>query len=1197
LRGLLAAALALSWIAGPSVADDNRSVSQATTAAAAYTDLLESTLTGKPVILKVVGTKGIVSFGGEKEASSSVITRIAGPSANSMRSYVNSLSERSQAAFLRDLLENWMSGAYEEEEVTDLKGKSHTIPTQEFENVDWDNASLATLKRKFGAWLSYTDDSPFSFLTPSTRKRIFLGSLEGQTENSSLQLYTDFAKWKPILGKAEDVIAGVQGQHSNIGWEVNFVPQKTYAEAQANVDWFRETLGEYDEAEETQYLFDSPGHKWLVYPDRKGRIKNDTKKLYELYRTLQMYMVLRSMEGKTGVEDAMHKYVSSDQGFEGHSTNKHLVRLENGRFGEGTLGVELRATKNPKTRGFIEQTLASRYATNDFSGLNDIDSYRMFDDLKEINPYDRIGAGYSVDEIANRFGVTRSVAKRFSDNVANSSYFDSMDMHLYPPLWRWDNVPYLSATKKALIHDLSRTFITSVADWTNTSNHDYLLDALKTWVKASNLSEDVEDYLRPKKTVSSQTIQKMLEFRPPRAGPKRKGFVDVNDIDMGNEWTARFPVRNQSAWAERQGRSGRTIRTWLENQYDLSPEERKQILEGIAKSLAKNLDPNFEPQLEFEGPGVAGGHGHSLDTAYEFRDSKGRKWRVEWDGIGRDYTEDGEIVEDSPRGGHVEVVPPKAVPTATEVIAVQKAFRENSALPSRAMGGGHVNFDLKPFEGKPRQMARMIEFFNENRGIISLMFQDPRRLRSAEAVDVSPETAAKLAHFTGSEEELKQLLYNDRYFNTRVGRKSRYVQMDVSAYFQDVIPPEFVHKDFDIKKELWRKNFDVNPKIRKGEMRLFNAPRNEIEAALQIQFAKALLHEALNGTEPLTGKVADVDYNDYLENPQKAITEMKALCKRLHLNYNDYRPMLMDSLDNVRNVLSSEFYRSYDEVIADNPRTEGWGRAVAARAPPEAIKSEDRPWDGTNKDEVAEASLKRRINERVRAKKVRAEVDTSVPEKGILRREPGLDYRIDSFDIKDVGKLRMIDRLRVIYDAKKSDAPEKRALADEALAKLKKNPDFGTILARNIVGVSDPEYRTWVTRLLTDGRYAVEPTSAREDLLRLLPRTPDLDEYAVRMLSDKSSRVRNAAKDQLSWLDYLRGKDQALFETGMKRLKELPPEARYEAISRFNLLRRNVKNSPEISRVLASSVPAKDSIKPATRCMVDRLVKKFSEEK
>ena len=132
--------------------------------------------------------------------------------------------------------------------------------------------------------------------------------------------------------------------------------------------------------------------------------------------------------------------------------------------------------------------------------------------------------------------------------------------------------------------------------------------------------------------------------------------------------------------------------------------------------------------------------------------------------------------------------------------AVYTAMEKEGVIPSLRAGGGHINIDLAPFKGKPRELARFLAIFHEHRGILSFMFQNINRSAAAEAVEISPRLKAELRDFRGTETQLKQLLYNERYFNQRLGRKTRNMQIDMSAYFQDIIPARHLHEDFDMKK-------------------------------------------------------------------------------------------------------------------------------------------------------------------------------------------------------------------------------------------------------------------------------------------------------------------------------------------------------------------------------------------------------------
>ena len=108
-----------------------------------------------------------------------------------------------------------------------------------------------------------------------------------------------------------------------------------------------------------------------------------------------------------------------------------------------------------------------------------------------------------------------------------------------------------------------------------------------------------------------------------------------------------------------------------------------------------------------------------------------RKWRAEWDGVGRTYDSNGEIIGSSLRGGHVEIVTPKFQPTFQEMSGVYRAMNKVGLLPG-VMGGGHINVDLAPFMGNPKALARFLTIFHQHRGIIAFMFQNMTRLFAAE---------------------------------------------------------------------------------------------------------------------------------------------------------------------------------------------------------------------------------------------------------------------------------------------------------------------------------------------------------------------------------------------------------------------------------------------------------------------------------
>ena len=90
-----------------------------------------------------------------------------------------------------------------------------------------------------------------------------------------------------------------------------------------------------------------------------------------------------------------------------------------------------------------------------------------------------------------------------------------------------------------------------------------------------------------------------------------------------------------------------------------------------------------------------------------------------------------------------------------------------------------------------------------------------------------------------------------------------------------------LHEDFDMKnpRDPWRPQFRVNPKIRKMEFRLFDAPIDVYESSLQIKLVRAMLNLALNESTPLEGKVQRVNHEGFSENYERANRALKKCVK------------------------------------------------------------------------------------------------------------------------------------------------------------------------------------------------------------------------------------------------------------------------------------------------------------------------------
>ena len=449
----------------------------------------------------------------------------------------------------------------------------------------------------------------------------------------------------------------------------------------------------------------------------------------------------------------------------------------------------------------------------------------------------------------------------------------------------------------------------------------------------------MENYLKPKPIV--ENMAELSRVRP-------TGRVDVNRIDLGIEYSGRFTNNYSTEMLSQRGIDGQQV--WLNTTDGMTPHERKQAVKRMALALGKAL--NNGRAVPVVDASTVGAHGHGLSIAYKFQDKHGRKWRAEWDGVGRNYTERGEVIHESMRGGHIEIVTPKFNPSYEDMSAVYTAMEKEGVIPSLRAGGGHINIDLAPFAGKPKQLARFLTLFHEHRGIMSFMFQNVNRGAAAEAVEVTENLRRQLRDFRGTETELKRLLYNERYFNQRVGRKTRNMQIDMSAYFQDIIPARHLHQDFDMKNptDPWREQFRVEPHIRKMEMRMFDAPLDVFESSMQIKLVRALMNAALNETGSVRGEVQKVDHLEYASNYEKAEADMKRMCEALGLNPKDFRIFLARAAVQVNQASSGKFFRSYNEKIrlyGWKKSTGGWGEALTHQRPSSrSIGSEGRHWKG-----------------------------------------------------------------------------------------------------------------------------------------------------------------------------------------------------------------------------------------------------------
>ena len=871
---------------------------------------------------------GVVSYGGEKEGSSARITKVFGPSAEHFKNVVEEMDESQKRDFLVHFIDHLSEKKLKR--VVKEDGSSIEMSYRFLRGIDIQEKSTEELFELFNEWLSRTEDRPFSFLQLSMRKRLYNADFPGITQVVQDRLRS-YRQWKPLFGKPEKFLDQLVSQSViEGGWEILTKPQYSYGEHEHMIEWFKETMGTKGQP------FEAPGHQRILWPKPdlpESEMSEFLHKLSGTYKLAQALIVLHGISGKTGINMGHWKFMMADSDFVGLNLRRNDVfRLEQGRFVDGSMSLEMRAgTKDKSIQRYIQQMITSRVSTGDFGDIGGATDWELLPRNKTaggypgfynadrfIPPATEVASKFSVDEqvVEDAFNKLKGVKRMSIAGGGTEGAEVNIRYEFWVPFWHWENAPFLSETKKTLLKRLTKSFLESIAALDNPSE-EQVQRLFQDWVRVSEIDVDIKKQLTPKKYKDITTV-KAHDYVP-----SNSGRTDVNKIKLGIEYSASFPLDNKLLYSDEK-EDGKNH--WRLTTFDLTEKERESVLREYSYNLAKELgvdSPNVYKVSE-------DGHGHGLDVAFALRDRRNREWRVEWDGIGRTYSPGKKnAMNTSKRGGHIEIVTPKFTPKMNEIDAVYRAMDKSNINPAFRKGGSHINIDLAAFDGKPKELARFLAIFHQHRSIMALMYQHPNRRNAAEAIDISNDFARQLASFDGTELELKKLLYENRYFNTRLGRKTRYVQFDLSAYFQDVIPDEFISDDFDISNpwEPWRRQFRVNPKIRKMEGRLFGAPDDSLDAALQVKLVRAMLHKALNSDEPLSGYVQNIKHEDYVQNPKKAYEDLRKMTSELGLDFKEYEMWASRGLEHSEAFVESDFYRSVEEKNRIHPKMDNWKNA------------------------------------------------------------------------------------------------------------------------------------------------------------------------------------------------------------------------------------------------------------------------------
>jgi len=536
--------------------------------------------------------------------------------------------------------------------------------------------------------------------------------------------------------------------------------------------------------------------------------------------------------------------------------------------GQPLADFERRSGNKGIKREFLEDAIEARFATGDFSGLRGIHDYE-FD------------ASAPIRELTEKYLSEKEIRalERFEKEFKWMKYSDSSRAlnhfrnKITAPLLPWENripldykLPVLERARQRFAEGLVKIAKEYLAEKEKVRGPPELGELNKeTMDKIERLSflfsdrvrldEDFEHYLTPRPT------------KLPSVLVESKGPIDVNKVDLGIEYSFRFPDPPRH-------------RTTAQTE-----------IKAAATSLARALGGS-EPQEESRE-----GHGHNLSIKYTFTDAEGRKWRVEWDGVTRTYV-DGVAV--NPRKGHIEIPSPKWSPqTSDEIARLYQSMREIGKVPRRGAGGAHVNVDLAPLKSLPekegaRKMANLLNYFESNRDMIQFLWQHPYRARAAARVEMSPELIKQLNEFDGDWDKLGRLLYDQKYFNPFETRKPSYSQLNATALMGSVVPDAY-DKTIDIKNPevSWSPAFGGKGKDR-IEFRLFDAPTDEYLASLQVKYVRALLNQALNGSQVIKHepKYTAQDFETWKKDPSKFLKMARLHLRELGLDPEEFQPLL-----------------------------------------------------------------------------------------------------------------------------------------------------------------------------------------------------------------------------------------------------------------------------------------------------------------
>jgi hypothetical protein len=538
---------------------------------------------------------------------------------------------------------------------------------------------------------------------------------------------------------------------------------------------------------------------------------------------------------------------------------------------------ELRSGNKGVKRDFTETLVEARLASGDYSGLNDFHSYK-FDPSTPTAELLKPFVSESDLQVVAKFEELYP-AMDFSPSPLSHNHIRNrimspllpwgsrLDLRLKAEILKTAQLKYAEGLVAA-----AKTYNRKVAKGPMSPTalgelRQEIMEKLEVniyeFAKVARLDADFERYLTPAPTVY------------PDINVSIGHLIDVNKIPLGIEYSFRFPMEARPR----------------------SLADATAVVYQLATDLAAiNGKTPITPEVKAEG------HGHGVAVNFKVPDKSGDLWRTEWDGIQRRYDQNGKVTR--AWGGHIEVASPKFVPEQIggSIADLFKTARKDSLIPRREAGGGHFNFDLGGLKQLPtakgtRAVLNLISFFESNQSVILSIWMHPQREFAAFPIEIKPGFPEAIEKFSGNWDDLGRLLYEGRYFNTGVGRKPKYVPLNMTALMTPILPDMYRTQSLDIKnkKQAWFPSFgSVSKRV---EARFFDAPLNEDMAGLQIKYGRALLNTAFNSETPiaLRRRHTAEEVASWSKDPAAWFEAANAHLREIGLDPNEFKEILWDS--------------------------------------------------------------------------------------------------------------------------------------------------------------------------------------------------------------------------------------------------------------------------------------------------------------